>query len=123
MPVRVLIVDDHEPFRRAAREVIEATEGFEPAGEAGTGEESVELARTLRPDLVLMDVRLPGMDGIEATHLIRAASDGVNVLLISTYEDDDFGARAAECGALAYLPKSAFGPETLAEVWAAATRG
>jgi hypothetical protein len=66
MSVRVLIVDDQEPFRMAARMVVEAAEGFEVVGEADTGESSVEMARELDPDLVLMDVNLPGVNGLEA---------------------------------------------------------
>ena len=70
MTVRVLIVDDQEPFRQAARAVVELTDGFEVAGEAETGEDAVDRARELEPDLVLMDVNLPGIDGLEATRRI-----------------------------------------------------
>jgi DNA-binding NarL/FixJ family response regulator len=118
--VRVLIVDDQEPFRVAARMVVEATDGFEIVGEAETGESSVQLARELDPDLVLMDVNLPGIDGLEATRRILAAGgDGVVVLLLSTYEEAEYAPRVAECGAAAYIPKSAFGPDRLEEAWAA----
>jgi DNA-binding NarL/FixJ family response regulator len=123
MAVRVLIVDDQEPFRLAARAVVEATDGFEVAGEAETGEESVEAARDLDPDLVLMDVNLPGIDGLEATSRILADGRGrVVVLLLSTYEYDEYAPRAAEAGAAAYIPKSEFEPERLEEAWAAAGR-
>ncbi|HEX6330477.1 MAG TPA: response regulator transcription factor [Actinomycetota bacterium] len=124
MPVRVLIVDDQEPFRMAARLVVEATEGFEVIGEAETGEDSVEKARELRPDLVLMDVNLPGINGLDATRRILA-SDGhsVVVLLLSTYEEEEYAPRAAECGAAAYIPKATFGPDRLESAWAAATAG
>ena len=70
MPVRVLIVDDQEPFRLAARMVVELTDGFEVVGEAETGEDSVAMTADLSPDLVLMDVNLPGIDGLEATRRI-----------------------------------------------------
>jgi DNA-binding NarL/FixJ family response regulator len=119
VPVRVLIVDDQEPFRQVAREVVEAADGFEVVGEAETGEESVELAASLQPDLVLMDVNLPGIDGSEATRRIVKAHPATKVLLLSTYEEDEYSDRARECGAMAYVPKSAFDPERLAEVWAA----
>ena len=123
MAVRVLIVDDQEPFRLAARAVVEATDGFEVAGEAETGEESVKAARDLDPDLVLMDVNLPGIDGLEATSRILADGRGrVVVLLLSTYEYDEYAPRAAEAGAAAYIPKSEFEPERLEEAWAAAGR-
>jgi DNA-binding NarL/FixJ family response regulator len=121
MAVRVLIVDDQEPFRLAARAVVEATDGFEVAGEVDTGEASVEAARELTPDLVLMDVNLPGIDGLEATRQILDGSDAVVVLLLSTYEADEYAPRAAEVGAAAYIPKSEFEPDRLAEAWSEAT--
>jgi DNA-binding NarL/FixJ family response regulator len=124
MAVRVLIVDDQEPFRQAARAVVELTDGFEVAGEAETGEVAVDLARELQPDLVLMDVNLPGIDGLEATKRILSDSDGrVIVLMVSTYEADEYAPRAAEAGAAAYIPKSEFEPDRLSEAWAAAERG
>jgi DNA-binding NarL/FixJ family response regulator len=123
MIVRVLIVDDQEPFRRAARAVVEMTDGFEVAGEAETGEASVEAARDLQPDLVLMDVNLPGMDGLEATRQILEDSQGrVVVLMVSTYEADEYAPRAAEVGAAAYIPKSEFDPDRLSGAWEAAAR-
>ena len=121
MTVRVLIVDDQEPFRLAARMVVEATEGFEVVGEAETGEQSIDLARRLAPDLVLMDVNLPGINGLEATRRILQDSMRVVILILSTYEEEEYAPRAAESGAAAYIPKSVFGPERLAEAWAAAT--
>ena len=121
MTVRVLIVDDQEPFRLAARMVVDATDGFEVVGEADTGEASVEMARELRPDLVLMDVNLPGINGLDATRRILAErSDSVIVLLLSTYEEEEYAPRAAECGASAYIPKAVFGPDKLESAWAAA---
>jgi DNA-binding NarL/FixJ family response regulator len=123
MAVRVLIVDDQEPFRLAARMVVEATDGFEVVGDAESGEDSVEAAHELDPDLVLMDVNLPGINGLEATRRILDGSTRVVILLLSTYEEAEYAPRAAECGAAAYIPKSSFSPERLAEAWAAATAG
>lgn len=123
MAVRVLIVDDQEPFRLAARAVVEMTDGFEVVGDAETGEQSVEAARSLDPDLVLMDVNLPGIDGLEATRQILSDSKRTVVLLVSTYEADEYAPRAAEVGAAGYIPKSEFEPERLEEAWAAATSG
>jgi DNA-binding NarL/FixJ family response regulator len=124
MTVRVLIVDDQEPFRMAARMVVEATDGFDVVGEAETGEDSVSMAAELAPDLVLMDVNLPGINGLDATRqILAAASDGsgaVVVLLLSTYEEEEYAPRAAECGASAYIPKAVFGPDRLEAAWAAA---
>jgi len=121
MSVRVLIVDDQEPFRLAARMVVDVTEGFEVVGEAETGEEGVRLAAELAPDLVLMDVNLPGIDGLEATRRILAADGPPVVLLLSTYEEAEYAPRAAECGAAAYVPKAVFGPDRLEDAWAEAS--
>jgi DNA-binding NarL/FixJ family response regulator len=122
MAVRVLIVDDQAPFRMAARLVVEATDGFDVVGEAETGEDSVELARELKPDLVLMDVNLPGMNGLDATRqILDGQGESPVVLLLSTYEEEEYAPRAAECGAAAYIPKAAFGPDRLESAWAAAT--
>jgi len=121
MDVRVLIVDDQEPFRMAARMVVDATDGFEVVGEAETGEDSVAMAASLNPDLVLMDVNLPGINGLDATRQILAGSSApVIVLLLSTYEEDEYAPRAAECGAAAYIPKAVFGPDRLESAWEAA---
>jgi DNA-binding NarL/FixJ family response regulator len=121
MTVRVLIVDDQEPFRMAARMVVEATDGFDVVGEAETGEDSVQMAKDVSPDLVLMDVNLPGINGLDATRQILADSgDRVVILLLSTYEEEEYAPRAAECGAAAYIPKAVFGPDRLESAWAAA---
>jgi DNA-binding NarL/FixJ family response regulator len=118
MPVRVLIVDDQEPFRMAARMVVEVTDGFEVVGEAETGEDSVSMAADLKPDLVLMDVNLPGINGLDATRqILSGAGDAVVVLLLSTYEEEEYAPRAAECGAAAYIPKAVFGPDRLETAW------
>ena len=121
MTVRVLIVDDQEPFRLAARMVVEATDGFEVVGESETGEASIDAAKELDPDLVLMDVNLPGINGLEATRRILDGSTRVVILLLSTYEEEEYAPRAAECGAAAYIPKSAFSSDRLEQAWAAAS--
>ncbi len=118
--VRVLIVDDQEPFRSAARMVVEMADGFEVAGEAESGEHGVELAAQLEPDLVLMDVYLPGIDGLEATRRITAANGAAHVLVMSTHESEEFAEAAAEAGAIAFIPKSQFGMDELAAAWAQA---
>ena len=124
MTVNVLIVDDQEPFRLAARAVVEATDDFEVVGEVETGEASVDAARDLHPDLVLMDVNLPGINGLEATRQILAEANAtrpVVVLVLSTYEAAEYAPRAEEAGAASYIPKSEFSPDRLVEAWAAAT--
>ena len=120
MPVQVLICDDQEAFRAAAREVVNATEGFEVVGETDTGEESVVAAGRLQPDMVLMDVHLPGIDGLEASRRIRSAYPKVAVLLLSTYDREELAVRIANSGAIAFMSKAAFGPECLMEMWARA---
>jgi DNA-binding NarL/FixJ family response regulator len=125
MPVQVLIVDDQEPFQRAAHAVVDATDGFGTVGVVATGEAAVEAADALRPDLVLMDVNLPGIDGLEATRRILGVNrlNRIVVLLLSAYEEEEHAANAIAiaCGAAGYVPKSAFRPERLAAAWAAAT--
>lgn len=124
MPVRVLIVDDQEPFRTVARTVVDLTDGFEVIGEAENGEDSVTSAHSLRPDLVLMDVNLPGISGLEATRQILADhvdDKPVVVLVLSTYEAAEYGPQAEEVGAACFIPKSEFSPERLVEAWSAAT--
>lgn len=119
--MKVLIVDDQAPFRAVARIVVEATPGFEVVGESETGEASVAAARELRPDLVLMDVNLPGMNGLEASRQILADAAGRTVvLLLSTYEASEYAPQAEEAGAAAYIPKSEFSPDRLEEAWRAA---
>jgi two-component system, NarL family, invasion response regulator UvrY len=117
-PVSVLIVDDQAPFRRAARAVVTVTAGFEVVGEAESGEEAVELAGSLHPALVLMDINLPGINGIEATRRITTADPSTVVMLLSTYQAGDLPDDSATCGAAAYVHKEQFGPDVIRDVWA-----
>ncbi|RYP85731.1 response regulator [Nocardioides guangzhouensis] len=96
--------------------VVDATDGFVVVGSATTGEESLTAVAELAPDLVLMDVNLPGIDGIEATRRLGAGRGGPVVVLLSTYDEDQVD--AAGCGATSYIPKAAFGPDRLADAWA-----
>ncbi len=115
--VRVLVVDDQAPFRVAAKAVVRATAGFEAVGEAVSGEEAVARAAEIEPDLVLMDINMEGMGGIEATRAITVGHPGVKVVLLSTYDADDLPDDARSCGASAYVHKERFGPDVLEEVW------
>jgi DNA-binding NarL/FixJ family response regulator len=113
--IRVLIVDDQEPFRSAARLVVDLADGFEIAGEAETGEAGVQMAMDLRPHLVLMDMNLPGIDGLEATRQIMTALPETRVIALSTY--DEFAERAGAAGAIAFISKSDFEPGILTRTW------
>jgi two-component system, NarL family, invasion response regulator UvrY len=115
--VRVLIVDDQAPFRRAAKAVLAATPEFEAVGEAESGEQALELAHELAPALVLMDINMPGIDGIEASRRIIANMPGTVVVLLSTYQADDLPGDAASCGAAGYVHKEDFGPTVLRDIW------
>jgi DNA-binding NarL/FixJ family response regulator len=115
--VGVVVVDDRAPFRRAVRAIVAATRGFELLAESTSGEEAVVLARSLEPDLVVMDIRMPGIGGIEATRRIAAAGASPLVVLVSSYRERDLPADARACGAAAYVPKERFGRRVLDEVW------
>ena len=120
--IRVLIVDDQLPFRRAAEAVVESTETFVVVGTVASGEEALTAVESLRPDLVLMDVNLPGISGVEASRRVRATHPEIVVVLMSSYDEAEFLDMTPDCGSSAYVPKSAFGPDRLEEVWAATTR-
>jgi len=116
-PVTVLIVDDQAPFRRAATTVVQVTAGFEVVGEAESGEGAVDLVASLNPRLVLMDINMAGISGIEAARRITATRPDVTVVLLSTYQAEDLPSDAATSGAVAYVNKEEFGPDVLEQVW------
>ncbi len=111
----MLVVDDQEPFRRAMTTVVEETDGFVVVGSAGSGEESLVTAAAVRPDLVLMDVHLPGIDGLEASRRLTRGGAGPVVVLLSTYDEDQVEVDGS--GAATYVSKAVFGPDRLAEIW------
>ncbi|GAA3914752.1 response regulator [Actinoplanes auranticolor] len=120
--IRLILVDDHPVVRHGIRGMLEAEPDLTVVGEASSGPEGVALAAELRPDIVLMDLRMPGGDGVEATARIVATMPGVRVMVLTTYESDRDILRAIEAGAGGYLLKDA-SPAELAEGVRAAARG
>jgi two-component system, NarL family, invasion response regulator UvrY len=112
-PLKVLLVDDQLPFRLAARALLDAEDGYHVVGEAEDGEQAVELSGALRPELVLMDVRLPGLNGIATTRRILARYPSTMVVLVSTHREADLPPDLLACGALGFLRKETFGPAAL----------
>jgi DNA-binding NarL/FixJ family response regulator len=106
-PARVLIADDHEVVRDGFKRMLGYEQGLEAVGEASNGREAVELCRSLKPDLVLMDVRMPQMDGLEATRTIKTQQPDISVLIVSTYEDPTYLLEAIRAGAAGYVLKDA----------------
>ncbi len=115
--VRVLVVDDQAPFRAAARAVVARVQGFELAGEATSGEEAVEMVETIRPGVVLMDINMGAMDGLEATQIITTAHPDTLVILVSTYTEADMPPAARTCGAAAYVNKDELSPRVVRRLW------
>ena len=118
-PVRVLVVDDVAAYLGAMVAVVAETAGFEVVGEASSGEDALVAATRALPDLVLMDVHLPGIDGVEATRRLLLGACPPMVVLLSTYDDDAGQHFVAESGATAYVHKAVFGPERLEQAWSA----
>lgn len=118
--MRVLVVDDHALVRSGLRAVLAATEDCEVVGEAGTGEEAVALAPGLRPDVVVMDLSMPGAGGVAATAALRSAMPEVRVLVLTTFADDGRVRAALAAGATGYLLKDAAPDEVVRAVRAAA---
>jgi DNA-binding NarL/FixJ family response regulator len=116
-PLSVMVVDDQAPFRMAARAVIRRSEGFSLAGEAENGVKALELANEIHPDVVLMDINMPEMGGIEATRRIVAELPDTFVILCSTYDISDLPPDAKDSGARAYVHKEQLGATTLRRLW------
>ena len=116
--VSVMVVDDQAPFRRAARALVEATPGFAPVGDADSGAEALRRVGQFRPDLVLMDVFMPGMDGFETARRLNELHPGCVVVLVSLEDTEDLPALVASTGAVALVRKQDLNPSLLRELWA-----
>lgn len=115
--ITVLAVDDQAVFRDAVRSLIAAAPGFEQVGEAASGAEALELATELRPDVVLLDVRMPGMDGIETARQLADRDPDALVVLISLDEVPELPVAVSSVGAAAYIRKQDLSPRSLREIW------
>jgi len=105
MTIRVILADDQPLIRAGLRMLIEQTPDIDVAGEAGSGTQAVRLARDTSPDVVVMDIRMPGMDGIEATQMITSGDTSTRVLMLTTFDDDDYVYGALRAGASGFLVK------------------
>jgi DNA-binding NarL/FixJ family response regulator len=122
MPIRVLLVDDQALFREGLRTLLSAQAGLEVVGEAANGEEALRLAASLRPHVVLMDLRMPLLDGAAATRRLRAAQPDCHVIMLTTFDDEEYVFEGLRAGALGYLLKDV-ASEKLVEAIRAAARG
>jgi NarL family two-component system response regulator LiaR len=120
--IKVLIVDDHQVVRQGLRTFLDLLEDIQVIGEAGDGAKAIEMARELTPDVILMDLVMPGMDGISATARIKALGSGAKVIALTSFAEDDRLYPAIQAGACCYLLKDVT-PEALAEAIRAAQRG
>lgn len=114
--IRVLVADDHEVVRRGTRELLDRADGIAVVGEARDGDEAIRLADATRPDVVLMDVRMPGTNGIEATRQIKRRLPGTAILALSAFDDDPYVFALLDAGAAGYMLKSARGDELVEAV-------
>ncbi|HEY1828184.1 MAG TPA: response regulator transcription factor [Acidimicrobiales bacterium] len=122
-PLPVLIVDDQAPFRSAMKAVLRRMDEFELVAEAANGLEAVSMAGEVHPALVLMDINMPEMNGIEATRQLTAGDPDVVVILCSTYAAADLPPEVATSGAAAYLNKEHLGADVLRELWSSREKG
>ena len=118
-PARLLIVDDHALMRETTQVMLEGEPDLEVVGEAVNGRHALDLCRQLRPDVVLMDVRMPEMDGLTATRAIKEEMPAISILMVSAYESEDYRREAASAGAAGYILKDADRNELLEAVRAA----
>ena len=122
MPIRILVADDHLIIRQGLRLILETQEGFELVGEAADGAEAIKLCAEFKPDVVLMDLRMPGMDGLSAIQRLRSEQPGIAVVILTTFNEDNLMMRGLRLGAKGYLLKDT-DRETLFNTIRAASRG
>jgi DNA-binding NarL/FixJ family response regulator len=113
----VLTIDDQAHFRAVARQLVSAVPGFRALADAASGHEGLEMARTLRPDLVLLDVNLPDIDGLEVCRRLCEGQPAPTVILVSSDDEDRFAREAIRCGAFAFVPKQRLTPGLLQSIW------
>ena len=121
-PIRILVADDHLIIRQGLRLILETQDGFEMVGEAADGAEALRLCAELKPDVVLMDLRMPGMDGLTAIERLQAGQPEIAVVILTTFNEDDLMMRGLRLGAKGYLLKDT-DRETLFDTIRAAQRG
>ncbi len=120
--INVLIADDHTLFRKGICKMLEAEEDMQVIGEAGTGQETVEQARRLMPDVIFMDIKMPGLDGIEATRILHREMPHVGIIFCTMFEDDEFVFAALKAGGRGYILKQS-DPETMLRAIRAVAHG
>jgi DNA-binding NarL/FixJ family response regulator len=120
MPLRVLLAEDHAVVREGTRQMLEREQDITVVGEATDGFEVVAMAASVSPDVILLDLSMPRMNGIEATRRIRAAQPATHVLILSAYDDEDYVVAAIEAGAAGYLLKTAHASDVIAAIRAVA---
>jgi len=121
-PIRILVVDDQALFRESLKAFLDLQPEFTVVGEAGDGEQTLRLAATLKPQVILMDVRMPVMDGVEATRRLHAMQPSCRVIVLTTFDDDEYVFEALRSGAVGYLLKDV-SADKLFEAIRAAARG
>lgn len=119
--LRILLADDHPMFREGVRSILESTPDVTVVGEAATGEDVIRLALELQPDVVLMDIRMPGLNGIEATARIRSANPQIGILICTMFKDDASVITAMKAGARGYILKDADRDDIIRAIWAVAS--
>ena len=118
--IRILIVDDHTLFRQGIRQMLRMEDDIEVVGEAATGREALDRARALMPDVILMDVKMPDMDGVEATRRVKSVSPRTQVVILTSFHQDEYVFPALQAGAISYLLKDVRATELLEAIRRAA---